>query len=81
MVISHGGHVAEPRGTGKINIGAAGGWCNVAIDGASKGPTPLAGISLSSGAHHITCTTADGHKHSATVHVPIDGTARYKFRL
>ena len=77
-----GGHVSiEPRGTGKLNVGASGGWCNVAIDGAGKGPTPLAGIELSSGPHHITCTTSDGHTHSATVHVPIDGTARYKFSL
>jgi serine/threonine protein kinase len=81
-VAPSGGHVEiAPRGTGKLNVGASGGWCNVAIDGAAKGPTPLAGISLSSGPHHVTCTTADGKKHSATVHVPIDGTARYKFSL
>jgi len=77
-----GGHVeVAPKGSGKLNVGASGGWCNVSIDGASKGPTPLAGIELSSGSHHLTCTTADGHTHSATVHVPVDGTARYKFSL
>ena len=77
-----GGHVEiEPKGKGKINVGASGGWCNVSIDGASKGPTPLAGVELSSGAHRVTCTTADGKAHSATVVVPVDGTARYKFNL
>jgi serine/threonine protein kinase len=83
MVVSVGGHhvAVEPKGVGKLNVGASGGWCNVSIDGAGKGPTPLAGISLSSGAHRVTCTTSDGHTHSATVHVPIDGTARYKFNL
>ncbi len=77
-----GGHVeVGPRGSGKINVGASGGWCNVSIDGASKGPTPLAGIELSSGPHHVTCTTAEGKTHAATVVVPVDGTARYKFNL
>ena len=77
-----GGHVAvEPKGTGKLNVGASGGWCNVSVDGAAKGPTPLAGLELSSGPHRLTCTSGDGKTLSATVHVPIDGTARYKFSL
>ncbi|HEY1960578.1 MAG TPA: protein kinase [Polyangiaceae bacterium] len=83
-VVLSGGttHVeSAPRGTGKINVGASGGWCNVSIDGSSKGPTPLAGVELSSGPHRVTCTTAEGKSHSATVVVPIDGTARYKFSL
>jgi len=78
-----GGHTVEvaPRGSGKLNVGASGGWCNVSVDGASKGPTPLAGIELSSGPHRITCTTGEGKTQSTTVNVPIDGTARYKFTL
>ncbi len=78
-----GGHTFEsaPRGAGKLNVGASGGWCNVSVDGASKGPTPLAGIELSSGPHRITCTTGEGKSQSTTVNVPIDGTARYKFTL
>jgi len=83
VVLSGGTSHVEiaPRGSGKINVGASGGWCNVSIDGSSKGPTPLAGIELSSGPHRVTCTGPDGRSHSATVVVPVDGTARYKFNL
>ncbi len=78
-----GVHVVDvsARGAGKLNVGASGGWCNVSVDGAPKGPTPLAGIELSSGAHKVTCTTGEGKTMSTVVNVPIDGTARYKFNL
>jgi serine/threonine protein kinase len=81
VVSKGGGHVAvEPKGKGKLNVGASGGWCNVSVDGVAKGPTPLAGLELSSGPHKLTCT-GEGKTLNATVHVPIDGTARYKFSL
>ncbi len=80
--VGTGPHIdTGPRGSGKLNVGASGGWCNVAVDGAGKGPTPLAGIELSSGPHRVTCTTGDGKTQSTTVTVPVDGTARYKFSL
>ena len=76
------GHAIEvgPKGSGKLNVGASGGWCNVSVDGSPKGPTPLAGIELSSGNHRVTCTS-EGKTQSTTVNVPVDGTARYKFSL
>jgi serine/threonine-protein kinase len=75
--------VAPPpaAGKGKLNVGATGGWCNVAVDGAAKGATPVAGIELSSGNHTVTCTTSEGKSLSAAVNVPVDGVARYKFSL
>ena len=51
------------------------------VDGAARGATPVAGLELSAGTHRVTCTTADGKAQSATVTVPADGTARYKFTL
>jgi eukaryotic-like serine/threonine-protein kinase len=72
---------AQPAGAGKLNVGASGGWCNVTVDGAARGATPVAGLELSAGTHRVTCTTADGKAQSATVTVPADGTARYKFTL
>ena len=72
---------AVVAGHGTLNVGASGGWCNVAIDGAPKGPTPQSGLELSSGPHRVTCTTGDGKTQSATVNVPVDGTARQKFEL
>ncbi|MEA2746807.1 MAG: eukaryotic-like serine/threonine-protein kinase, partial [Myxococcales bacterium] len=71
----------QPAGSGKLNVGASGGWCNVTVDGAPRGATPVAGVELSAGTHRVTCTTAEGKTQSATVTVPVDGTARYKFTL
>jgi serine/threonine-protein kinase len=71
----------QPAGNGKLNVGASGGWCNVTVDGAPRGATPVAGVELSAGSHRVTCTTAEGKTQSTTVNVPADGTARYKFTL
>jgi serine/threonine-protein kinase len=71
----------QPAGAGKLNVGASGGWCNVSIDGAARGATPVAGVELPAGSHRVTCTTAEGKTQTATVVVPADGTARYKFTL
>jgi len=84
--VAHGGApvpapVAAPAGAGKLNVGASGGWCNVTVDGAARGATPVAGVELSAGPHKVTCTTSDGKAQTATVTVPADGVARYKFTL
>ncbi len=71
----------SPVGNGKLNVGATGGWCNVTVDGQMKGATPVAGLALPAGLHKLTCTPADGKVQSATVTVPVDGTARYRFTL
>ena len=70
-----------PVGNGKLNVGASGGWCNVTVDGAPRGATPVAGLELSAGSHKVTCTSSDGKVQQAIVAVPADGTARYKFAL
>ena len=74
-------HAPQPAGSGKLNVGASGGWCNVTVDGTSRGATPVAGLELSAGPHKVTCTTADGKVHNATVTVSAGDTARYKFTL
>jgi serine/threonine-protein kinase len=71
----------QPQGTGKLNVGASGGWCNVTVDGVPRGATPVAGLEMSSGPHRVTCTPEGGKAQSAVVNVPADGTARYKFSL
>lgn len=70
-----------PAGHGKLNVGASNGWCNVSVDGVAKGATPIAGVELDAGTHKLSCTTADGKTQTATVAVPADGVARYKFAL
>jgi serine/threonine-protein kinase len=71
----------QPAGSGKLNVGASGGWCNVTVDGAARGATPVAGLELSAGPHKVTCTTPDGKVRDATVTVSAGDTARYKFTL
>jgi serine/threonine-protein kinase len=84
QVVVGGGkpHVdTTPKGNGKLNVSASGGWCNISVDGAPKGPTPLAGIELPAGTHKITCTPEGKPPVSASVTVPVDGVARHKFTL
>ena len=71
----------QAQGSGKLNVGASNGWCNIAVDGVQRGATPVAGLELSTGPHRVSCTTPDGKTRDATVSVPPDGTARYKFVL
>jgi len=71
--------IVPQGGTGKLNVATANGWCNVAIDGAARGPTPIANIELSSGAHKVTCTTADGKVQTLPATITPNGTTRLKF--
>jgi serine/threonine-protein kinase len=75
------GGSASPAAMGKLNVGAAGGWCNVTVDGVARGATPVAGIDVSAGPHRLACATSDGKSQSATVTVTADGTTRYRFTL
>ncbi len=70
-----------PSGSGKLNVGASGGWCNVTVDGKSQGATPVAGVDVSSGSHKVTCTTPDGKVQTASVNVAPNDTTRYRFSL
>jgi serine/threonine-protein kinase len=72
---------AVAGGSGKLNVGARGGWCNVVVDGAARGPTPVAGVVLSAGTHTVTCTPEGGRAQSASVRVEPDATARFSFTL
>jgi serine/threonine-protein kinase len=72
---------AVNAGTGKLNVSAHGGWCNVTVDGTPRGPTPIAGIVLPVGAHAIQCTPEGGKPLSASVRIEADSTARYAFAL
>jgi serine/threonine-protein kinase len=72
---------AVAGGTGKLNVSARGGWCNVTIDGTAHGPTPIAGVVVPAGSHAVVCTPEGGKALTASVHVDPDSTARYSFPL
>jgi len=68
-------------GNGKLNVSASGGWCLVSVDGAAKGPTPVAGMELPVGAHKVTCAPEGKPPMTAMVNVGVGETARYRFTL
>jgi serine/threonine-protein kinase len=68
-------------GSGKLNVGARGGWCNVSVDGAARGPTPVAGIVLSAGNHTVTCMPEGGKAMSTSVNITADNISRYTFTI
>ena len=72
---------AAPKGKGKLNVGAAGGWCNVSVDGSPRGATPLAGLELAAGNHSVTCVSPDGKTQTSQAVVQPDAVARVKFTL
>jgi serine/threonine-protein kinase len=72
---------AASGGLGKLNVSARGGWCNVTVDGTPRGPTPVAGIALSAGAHTVTCTPEVGKAMGASVTITADNTSRYAFTI
>jgi serine/threonine-protein kinase len=71
----------RPAGKGKLSVSASGGWCNVSIDGVSRGPTPIAGLELSAGPHTVVCTPEGAGPKSASVNVAADALTKHKFQL
>ena len=69
------------RKSGKLNVVARGGACNITVDGIFHGPTPIAGIIVSAGAHTVMCAVDGGRIQTASVSVKADDTARFSFAL
>jgi serine/threonine-protein kinase len=67
-------------GQGKVRVGARGGFCNVVVNGAGVGPTPVE-ASVPAGNVRITCKPAAGPAQSQSVKVNAGETARVSFKL
>lgn len=72
---------AAAGGSGKLNVAARGGYCNVSVDGAGHGPTPVGGIVLSAGTHRVSCKPESGASMSQTVKIEDGQTARISFTI
>lgn len=70
-----------PGGMGRISVAATSGWCTVAVDGVSRGPTPIASLDLVAGPHQLVCTPASGKAKSLMVIVPEGATNKVKIAL
>jgi serine/threonine-protein kinase len=74
--------VADSGGQGqaKVRVGAKGGFCNVVVNGAAVGPTPVE-APVKAGTVRISCKAQDGRSLSQTVRVSPGDTARVSFKL
>jgi eukaryotic-like serine/threonine-protein kinase len=70
-----------PRGAGRLLVTAAPGWCNLTVDGKERGPTPVAGLDLASGAHQLRCDAPGGKTRTQSVTVQEGATSRVKIAL
>ena len=71
----------EPRGTGRLLIGASPGWCTISVDGMKRGPTPLPPIDLSPGLHVIRCDAPSGRSKTDSIYIKDGATARHRFTV
>jgi serine/threonine-protein kinase len=69
-----------PSGPAKVRVGAKGGFCNVTVNGASVGPTPVE-VPVQSGTVRVSCKTADGKTLSSSVTVNPGETGRVGFTI
>ena len=70
-----------PRGSGRLFVTAHAGWCQLTVDGKDRGPTPIAGLDLPAGNHHLECRAPNGKTKNTNVGIQDGATARYKFSI
>jgi serine/threonine-protein kinase len=77
-----GGAPGEPKTgpTAKVRVGSKGGYCNVTINGAAHGSTPVEAV-VSPGTVRVSCKPSEGASQSQTVRVNAGETARVSFKL
>jgi serine/threonine-protein kinase len=71
---------ATTGGTGKVRVGAKGGFCNVTINGTPYGPTPVE-ATVPAGSARVTCKPESGAAMSQSVQVGAGDLARVSFRV
>jgi serine/threonine-protein kinase len=72
----------KPAGSGpaKVRVGAKGGFCNVTVNGASYGPTPIEAV-VPAGNVRISCKPAGGAAMSQSIRVAPGETGRVSFKI
>jgi hypothetical protein len=66
---------------GFVAIAAGPGQCAVAIDGMSRGWTPIPAAKLTVGTHEVQCFPQTGKPHSMTVTVEEGIVSKFRFDL
>jgi serine/threonine-protein kinase len=78
-----GGQGDEPKAgaaSAKVRVGSKGGFCNVTINGAAHGSTPVEAV-VNPGNVRVSCKPATGASMSQTVKVSAGETARVSFKI
>ncbi len=70
----------QAGGSGKVRVGAKGGYCNVTINGASYGATPVEAV-VPAGNVRVSCKPPTGPTQSQAVKVGAGETARVGFKI
>jgi len=70
----------EAGAPGTVRVGAKGGYCNVSVNGAARGPTPVQ-ASVPSGTVRVSCTPPGGSPMSQSVKVQPGQTVPVFFRI
>jgi serine/threonine-protein kinase len=65
---------------GKVRVGSKGGFCNVTVNGASYGPTPVE-AQVPAGSVRVSCKPANGPAQQQVVSVGPGETARVSFKV
>lgn len=68
------------KGNGRLSL-VSSPPCQIAIDGVTRGTTPLMSLDLSSGVHRVECVSAGGKSKSANIAVVEGGSTHYAFAL
>jgi serine/threonine-protein kinase len=72
---------AAPSGApAKVRVGAKGGFCNVTVNGASLGATPVE-ATVTAGTVRVSCKPATGAAMSQTIQVAAGETGRVSFKI
>jgi serine/threonine-protein kinase len=69
------------RSMGRVLITAAPGSCVIAIDGQTRGSTPLPAQNLPAGPHTVSCSSPSGNVKTTTVNSVEGVSSRYRFNL
>ncbi len=72
---------AAPKNSGRLSVVATPGSCSIAVDGLSRGATPLRSFEIAAGPHKLDCVSPSGGAKTANVTVAEGTEAHYQFTL
>jgi hypothetical protein len=72
---------ATTKGIGHLSLVSSPAACQVAVEGVTRGTTPIVSLDLTAGVHRVECVGASGRSRSANIAVVEGGSTHYAFTL